>query len=82
MAFPSEGAFGASLALQERLEADTDRGFGSIDSSRPLFAKAPLTRISPEEENRPRVLSTILDISEIRDFRKKHQIIEARRRIS
>jgi predicted amidohydrolase len=41
-----------------------------------------LSRISPEEEDRPRVLSTVLDISEIREFRKKRQLVESKRHSS
>jgi predicted amidohydrolase len=34
-----------------------------------------ITRISPEEENRPRILTVILDIAELREFRRKQDLV-------
>lgn len=36
-----------------------------------------LSRISPDEEDRPRLLSIVLDISELREFRYKHALIHS-----
>jgi len=38
-----------------------------------------LTRISPDEEDRPRVLSLVLDIDELREFRAKRDLVGSRR---
>lgn len=34
-----------------------------------------VTRIPPEEENRPRILTVILDIAELREFRRKQDLV-------
>jgi predicted amidohydrolase len=36
-----------------------------------------LTRISPEEEARPRILSMVLDLAELREFRRKHELVRS-----
>lgn len=44
------------------------------------LAAAPwgiLSRISPDEEDRPRILSVVLDIDELREFRRKRALIRS-----
>ncbi len=36
-----------------------------------------LTRISPDEEDCPRMMSVVLDISELREFRRKHELVRS-----
>jgi predicted amidohydrolase len=36
-----------------------------------------LSRISPDEEDRPRILSAVLDLGELREFRRKQEVVRS-----